>query len=145
MMDDLQDELIEMDPHRRLVRKADYGRHFVQAMLADATAHEGLALVAMDGERIVGFAAGAIRLPDELDRLGVVPFRNGDVTELYVVPDARRGGVGKALVDALEEHFRGLRCDAVFIEVFSPNAMARSFYAELGYEERTIWVFKKLV
>ncbi len=145
MMDDFQDELIEMDPHRRLVREAGYGRHLVQAMLDDAAAHEGRALVAIDGKRIVGFATGAVRLPDKLDRLSVVPFRNGDVTELYVAPGARNEGVGRALVDALEEHFRGRHCDAVYIEVFAPNALARSFYAGLGYEERTTWVFKKLV
>ncbi len=142
MMDDFQDELIEMDPHHRLMREAGYGRHFVQAMLNDAASHEGLALVAFDDERIVGFAAGAVRLPDEHDRLSVVPFRNGDVTELYVAPDARNEGVGRALVDALEGHFRGRRCEAVYIEVFAPNALARSFYAELGYEGRNTWVFR---
>ena len=66
------------------------------------------------------------------------------MTELYVAPLARRRGVATRLLEAFDDHFRERGCGAVRIEVFAPNASARSFYASLGYEERDLAVFRLL-
>jgi ribosomal protein S18 acetylase RimI-like enzyme len=120
------------------------GERAVARMCDDSAANEGLVLVAESEREIVGFAAGAVRTRDPAEELEVIDFRNGEVTELYVVPYARRTGIGRAFLARLDEHFRAADCGAIGINVFGPNAGAREFYRTLGYEERDLWVFRKL-
>jgi GNAT superfamily N-acetyltransferase len=121
-----------------------FGEFFIREMEREAAEHEGVVFVADDGGRLVGFAGGGVRVPDHKgDELNVVLFRNGRVTELYVEPGSRRRGTARALMEAIERHFRNVRCGAVRIEVFAPNVGARAFY-ERGYEPRDIDLFKLL-
>ena len=143
-MDAFGDELATMDPTGRVLHRDGFGTFFVGQMLHERDHREGAVLVAEVGGRIVGFAAGGVRLPDEGDVLSVVPFRNGRVTELYVAPDARRAGIGRALVEAMERHFVTVGCTAMRIEVWAPNEVARAFYATIGYEAADIDLRKEL-
>jgi ribosomal protein S18 acetylase RimI-like enzyme len=55
------------------------------------------------------------------------------VYRMAVDPDARKGGVGRALVEAMEERFRRLgavRSDAV---VLLDNDLGRGFWTAVGY------------
>lgn len=55
------------------------------------------------------------------------------VITLDVVPEARRQGIGKALMDALHEEFDRQGVTAVILEVSVENLEARRFYEKLGY------------
>jgi GNAT superfamily N-acetyltransferase len=144
LMDAFGDELTAMDPYGRVIRAPGMGPHAVARMVEGAAAHEGLVLVAQGGGAVIGFVAGEVhRRPDE-ERFEVVDYLTGEVTELYVVPDRRGGGVGRQLLERLEGHFRDRGCGAVHIEVFAPNSGARAFYTELGYTKRDIDLFKLL-
>ena len=55
------------------------------------------------------------------------------IYRMAVSPDGRKGGVGRALVEAMEERFRALgaqRADAI---VYLSNDLGRRFWAALGY------------
>jgi ribosomal protein S18 acetylase RimI-like enzyme len=54
------------------------------------------------------------------------------IADLAVLPDARRGGIGRALIDAVREHSGR---DTVRLMVVGTNAEARAFYAALGFQE----------
>ena len=57
------------------------------------------------------------------------------IEDLYVRPEARRKGVGKALLEAADE-----RCAAreiSYVEVQVEDEAAEAFYAALGYEPET--------
>lgn len=58
-----------------------------------------------------------------------------DVMTIGVLSDARRLGLGRALLDALVDlaRSRGARC--VFLEVRESNAAARALYASAGFTE----------
>ena len=142
IMDDFGDEIATMDPQGRCIRKPGCGTEFARQMLDDASGPGGIVLVAEDNGRIVGFASGRVETRAERERLAVIDFRNGIVPELYVSPDWRRRGVGRALLARLDQHFRGQGCQASVIEVFAPNDEARTFYRSLGYEERDIWLYR---
>jgi len=144
LMSDFGDELAAMDPAGRVLRREGFGAFFVSEMLRERDEREGAVLLAEVGNRIVGFAAGGVRLPDEGDGYSVEPFRNGRVTELYVAPDARRAGIGRALAEAMEQHFATVGCTATRIEVWVPNECARTFYERIGYEEAGIDLRKEL-
>ena len=59
----------------------------------------------------------------------------GDIQTIAVVESARRGGLGRALMNALigEARKRGAR--ELFLEVRADNPSARTLYQSLGFEE----------
>jgi len=88
---------------------------------------DGLAFVAeVDGEA-VGFAL-ARRTGSRLARL----------TDLYVVPEARRGGVAAALVHAVVEAVAPQGIEHLDLEVTAANAGARAVYHRWGFGEDVV-------
>ena len=88
---------------------------------------DGLAFVAeVDGEA-VGFAL-ARRTGSRLARL----------TDLYVVPEARRGGVAAALVHAVVEAVAPQGIEHLDLEVTAANAGARGVYHRWGFGEDVV-------
>jgi GNAT superfamily N-acetyltransferase len=55
--------------------------------------------------------------------------------DFYVRPDARRSGVGRALMTAVARHALQLGCDAVYWELWRMNSTGKAFYRSLGAEE----------
>jgi ribosomal-protein-alanine N-acetyltransferase len=64
--------------------------------------------------------------------------RLGRITDVYVVPDARRNGVATALVHEAVERLRVLGLDTVRLEVVASNAPARAIYARWGFREEEL-------
>jgi ribosomal protein S18 acetylase RimI-like enzyme len=92
-----------------------------------AAVEAGLALVAeADGEP-VGFAL-ARRTAARLGRL----------TDLYVVPEARRGGVAAALVHGVVEQLAAQGVERLDLEVTAANAAARAVYHRWGFAEDVV-------
>lgn len=64
------------------------------------------------------------------------------IEDLYVVPDIRRLGVGRALIEAVGE-----RCAArgvSYVEAQVEDEVAATFYKALGYEPETgVWLFSR--
>jgi len=87
----------------------------------------GLAFVAEDDGAAVGFAL-ARRTGSKLGRL----------TDLYVVPDARRGGVAAALVHAVVEALAAKGIEHLDLEVMAANAGARAVYHRWGFGEHVV-------
>jgi GNAT superfamily N-acetyltransferase len=55
--------------------------------------------------------------------------------DFYVRPEARRSGVGRALMSAVARHALALGCDAVYWELWRMNSAGEAFYRNLGAEE----------
>jgi GNAT superfamily N-acetyltransferase len=55
--------------------------------------------------------------------------------DFYVRPDARRNGIGRALMAAVARHALHHRCEAVYWELWRMNAVGQAFYRRLGAEE----------
>jgi ribosomal protein S18 acetylase RimI-like enzyme len=95
-------------------------------------------LVYREGERVLGYAIFGWR------------YLTDGVYDLYwiaVDPDARRKGVGRALITACEEAVRELGGHILIAETSGTEeyASTREFYAKMGYEnEATIRDFYKL-
>ena len=96
-------------------------------MAAELAHRHGYYLVAFppaDPERIEGYAG--LRAPRGAQQ--------ADIQTIAVVPGARRGGLGRALMGALiaEARDRGVR--EIFLEVRADNQGARALYESLGFE-----------
>ena len=95
--------------------------------IAEIVAHE-IALVAeADDGSSVGFAL-ARRAGSRLGRL----------TDIYVAPEARRGGVATALVQEAVARLRAIGLEFVRLEVVASNADARAVYARWGFREEDL-------
>jgi ribosomal protein S18 acetylase RimI-like enzyme len=57
------------------------------------------------------------------------------VYAMWVAPDARRAGVGRALLDAVAEWARDRGCERLVLSVTESNDAARAFYGTVGFEE----------
>jgi ribosomal protein S18 acetylase RimI-like enzyme len=79
--------------------------------------------------------------------LRTVPTLSGpedwaEITELYVRPQARRNGVGRALVAAAIEHSRDCGCTEIHLLVDPANEGGLAFYRALGFH-RDSWEMRR--
>jgi GNAT superfamily N-acetyltransferase len=94
----------------------------------------GIVVLARDGEKSIGFAHGMLKfLPDYL---GGHPV--GTITHIFVDEDARREGIGRDLVNKLEEWFRVNKVHSIELQVITGNPTAREFWKDLGYKEELL-------
>jgi GNAT superfamily N-acetyltransferase len=103
---------------------------FVRALQEAVEAGDVEVLAARAEERAVGVAVVAYRLGVSVAGLFA------SIEDLYVRPDARRQGVGRALLEAVERRFasRGVS----YVEAQVEDEGAAAFYAALGYEEEPV-------
>lgn len=93
----------------------------------------------VDGENGYYLVAFPTAQPERIDGYaGLLAPRGaeeGDIQTIAVAPDARRHGLGRALMRALltEACQRAIR--EVFLEVRADNPGAQALYRELGFEE----------
>jgi ribosomal protein S18 acetylase RimI-like enzyme len=86
-------------------------------------------LISREGEQVTGFAHGALRfLPDYLGG-----HLTGNITHIYVIPEARGTGTAKKLLQELEDWFIEKRVHSVDLQVIPENEAARRFWAGAGY------------
>ncbi len=82
-----------------------------------------MGLVAIERGRVLGYV-GMMCVLDE-----------GQITNVCVHPDCRRSGIGRALMDAIEDYSRQNAIVYLSLEVRESNIAARSLYAGRGWVE----------
>ncbi|MFO1036663.1 MAG: GNAT family N-acetyltransferase [Geminicoccaceae bacterium] len=98
--------------------------------LAEVCAGEPLArgyLIEVEG-RTVGYTVLGLGFGIEFGGRDVF------VDDLYIVPEARGRGLGKAVMTLLETEARGLGAKAMHLVVDPENAPARAVYSRAGFE-----------
>jgi GNAT superfamily N-acetyltransferase len=88
----------------------------------------GTFLVARDGSRAVG--CGAIRLIDG---------ETAEVKRMYVEPDQRGRGVGRAVLASLEAAARRLRARRLVLETGTHSPEALALYGRAGFTQIDCW------
>ena len=83
--------------------------------------------VAVDGDRIVGFAAANVRNPPKLDF-------DAELSAIYIASDRKREGIGRRLVAAIAAAQRERGANGLITWVIAKNQSARAFYESLGGE-----------
>lgn len=144
-LNELQDYVVKIDYLKRNKRADNFGEYFSEETLKEVAEKNGVIFVVEDEERMIGFIAGIISLPDDESKLSGTDLRDeGRITELYVEDDYRGKGVGKLLMEKLEEYFKVKGCGFIRVEVFEPNKDAHEFYKKMGYGDRNIDMLKLL-
>lgn len=125
------DSWVEM--RRALWPEGGAYQHFLEATVffEAGDAVEGAALIAEEDGRAVGLAEVSIRPYAEGCRTNRVGFLEG----WYVVPDARRRGVGAALVAAAEEWARAQGCTELASDTEPDNHVSAEAHRALGFTD----------
>jgi uncharacterized protein (TIGR00290 family) len=102
----------------------------------------GRIFVAEQGGSVVGFAAVQAAVPQEEPDDPPGPYAL--LSDLVLLPQARRSGIGRALLARAEEYARAEGAPALCLTVLARNGGARALYAEAGYRERFLHLEKRL-
>jgi GNAT superfamily N-acetyltransferase len=70
--------------------------------------------------------------------------RHPHIFLLYVIPEHRRRGIGKALMDYIENWAKQKGDGQIGLQVFLSNTPALNLYHQLGYQEQSLWMVKSL-
>jgi GNAT superfamily N-acetyltransferase len=117
---------------------------FQRKVLLDPNFDPNGALLAVDGDRTVGFVLGLVRKY----RLEDAPpdFDRSWITLIAVDAEYQRQGIGTKLVNHVEDWFRSGGCKTTFVSSYAPNYFipgvdvdaysgALAFFKSLGYTE----------
>lgn len=113
-----------------------FGETLAEAAGRDQAEYAARARAASEGDRRAWFLA----LPRGPSApVGLImgrrrPPRDCMVFSMWVAPSARRGGVGRALVAAVEAWARGWGATSLVLWVYRSNRDALRFYRRLGFE-----------
>lgn len=117
-----REHLGEVEEIEKISFSSPWSLRSLELMLTDTAT----ALVALEDGRVLGYV-GIMCVLDE-----------GQIINVAVHPDARRRGIGRALMIAAEEHCKERGVVFLSLEVRESNIAARSLYSSLGWEERGI-------
>jgi ribosomal protein S18 acetylase RimI-like enzyme len=115
-----QEYLDGLDPARRLVGW--------ERILAEFDPVSGGVLVAEEGPRVQGFVAYCPSRDDDTD-----PRDTGEVTVLYLRPEAWGQGTGRRLMTAAVDGLTAAGYEQAILWVLDSNARARRFYGAAGW------------
>jgi ribosomal protein S18 acetylase RimI-like enzyme len=85
-------------------------------------------LVALAGSKVVGVVRADLR-----DRYFYEPRKEGAIIEFYILPEFRRGDLGRSLYDSVVNGLRKRGAELITAEFPSQNEIARKFYTKLGF------------
>lgn len=83
--------------------------------------------VVEENKKLVGFASFSIRLVVRY------PKPIAELDELFVIPEYRKKGVGKLLMDKILSKAKELNCHRLFIESHYKHEAAHKLYDKLGF------------
>ena len=133
-VDTLVDRWVELARGQRAYDShlaAEGNRTPVREALAQHVVTDGVRVARDDG--VVGFVMFSIESGNYEQTV-----TRGVVHNLFVVPAARRQGVGSALLAAAEEALAALGADVVSLEAMATNDAARRFYERHGYHPHRV-------
>ena len=108
----------------------------MRRFLADlASSGHSFLFVALAGGRTVGFISGELREGSPT----FLPKTWASVDDVFVEPDHRNLGMGRALLRSVEAWAKERGTSGVSLQVAAANARARKFYEELGFREISVY------
>lgn len=106
--------------------------------------NNGKCYLYVENNKVTGLIMGYEKTYEEYDYLDYKCPKSGEISELIVTKKNRSKGVGKLLISRMEEYFKQIGCDYVFVDVFAYNENGIKFYNNGGYHSRMERMLKKI-
>ena len=150
-LEDVKDLLVELEEYILTIDKdnldqlhPEYRDKMAILDLKEVEENNGKCYLAIENEKAVGVIMGIVGTYDQYDYLDYKCPKRGEITELIVSKNIRSKGLGQQLMQKMEEYFKSIGCEYVFIDVFAYNDLAINFYNKQGYHPRMLIDIKKL-
>lgn len=112
-------------------------REFISGVISNPNA---VIFIAENQDEIIGLAYAYVRInPEHAIR---IPCRAGEVDQIIVHKKYRRCGVGRALMERIDQWASQMNLDHLELSVWNFNGEARDFYRSLGYQDMFIRAWK---
>ena len=141
---ELQNYLIDIDNWHTQLMLPNYREDNFKLDMDMIKNNDGKVFLAIENDLIIGLIMGIVEKKDEIDKLTNDCAKTGNVIELIVKSDIRGNGIGKDLLEKIENYFKSINCKRINIEVFGPNEKGLNFYKKNGYIIRDMIVSKKI-
>lgn len=142
-LEDVKDLLVELEEYIVSIDKdnldlvhPEYRDKMALLDLKKINENNGKCYLAVENYKAVGLIMGAIFPYDQYDYLDYKCPKRGEITELIVSKNIRSKGVGKLLMNKMEDYFKSLGCEYVLVDVFAYNENGISCYIHKGILER---------
>jgi ribosomal protein S18 acetylase RimI-like enzyme len=129
-----------LDPQRFFVPEEPIEEGYAWWLGKELASPRAAILVAARGRRVLGYTYGRIERRD----WNTLRERCAVGVDLWVAPEARRGGVGRRLVEALAVRFAGRGEPRLVLQVAARNPLARRVFAGLGFRETVVELAREL-
>lgn len=150
-LDDVRDLLVELEEYIISIDKdnldhlhPEYREKMAILDLEEVNENSGKCYLAIEDNKAIGLIMGYIPSYDEYDYLDYKCPKRGEITELIVTKKVRSNGVGKALMNKMENYFKSLNCEYILVDVFGYNDSGIKFYKKDGYHTRMEIMIKKI-
>ena len=141
---ELQNYLIDIDDWHTQVMIPEYRENIFKLDMNKVKKQNGKIYLSIENGIVNGLIIGIVEEKDEIDKLTNDCAKTDSVLELVVKSNIRGNGIGKSLLDKIEEYFRSIYCKRINIEVFGPNKKGLNFYEKNDYIIRDAIVSKRL-
>jgi ribosomal protein S18 acetylase RimI-like enzyme len=126
----------EHTAHDRVYATAPGAEKTMRRFLADlANSGYSFLFVAVAGDRTVGFISGELRQGSPT----FLPKTWASVDDVFVEPDYRNRGMGRALLQSVEAWAKMRDADGISLQVAAANTRGRKFYEDLGFREISVY------
>ena len=150
-LENVKDLLVELEEYIVSIDKdhldqvhPEYRGKMAVLDLEDVNNNNGKCYLAVENNKAIGLIMGCIFPYDEYDYLDYKCPKRGEITELIVTNKIRSKGIGKELINKMEEYFKSVGCEYVIVDVFAYNENAIKFYDKNGYHSRMYINIKKI-
>ena len=150
-LEDVKDLLVELEEYILTIDKdeldqlhPEYREKMAILDLKEVEENNGKCFLAVEDNKAIGLIMGTIIEYDENDYLDYKCPKSGEITELIVTSKIRSNGVGQSLMNKMEEYFKSLGCEYIFVDIFAYNQKGLNFYNKQGYHPRMHIGIKKI-
>ena len=150
-LEDVKDLLVELEEYVISIDKdkldylhPEYRDKMAILDLEEVKNNNGKCYLAIENNKVIGLIMGIITKYNESDYLDYKCPKRGEITELIVTNKIRSKGVGKLLINKMEEYFKSIGCEYIIVDVFGYNDIGINFYNKNGYHTRMETMIKKI-
>ena len=144
LLTELEEYIVSIDKDNLDHVHPEYHEKMALVDLEDLKINNGKCYLALIDNKVVGLIMGIIPKYSEYDYLDYKCPKRGVITELIVTSKVRSKGVGKELINKIEDYFKSNGCEYSLVDVFAYNNSGISFYSKNGYHNRMLTNIKKL-
>ena len=141
---ELQNYLIDIDNWHTQILLPEYREELFKIDMNKVKQQNGNIYLSIENNIVIGLIIGIVEEKDEIDKLTNDCAKTGAILELVVKNGVRGQGIGKSLLEKMEEYFKNINCKRINIEVFGPNKRGLNFYEKNNYIIRDIIVSKRI-